>query len=73
MTMSPVLFIPFLPLLPFFLIALLIHWAVDKARSRSGSSASPRGGSDLDIAKRRYAAGEISRDQFDQIRRDLAG
>ncbi len=27
----------------------------------------------LDIAKRRYAKGEISRDEFDQIRRDLTG
>ncbi len=25
----------------------------------------------LDIARRRYAAGEISREQFEQIRRDL--
>ena len=25
----------------------------------------------LDIAKRRYAAGEISREQFEQLRRDL--
>jgi putative membrane protein len=32
----------------------------------------PRGSDDpLEIAKRRYASGDISRDQFDQLRHDL--
>jgi uncharacterized membrane protein len=71
--MSPILFVPFLPLLPFFLIGLLIYWVVDKARNRPPTSSLTVGESALDIAKRRYAAGEISREEFDQMRRDLAG
>ena len=29
--------------------------------------------SPLDIARRRYASGDISKEQFEQLRRDLAG
>lgn len=36
----------------------------DEARSRDESA--------LEIARRRYARGEISREQFEQIRRDLS-
>jgi uncharacterized membrane protein len=71
--MSPILFIPFLPLLPFLLIGFLIYLAVDKARQRPGSGTQTAGESALDIAKKRYAAGDVSREEFDQIRRDLAG
>jgi putative membrane protein len=31
----------------------------------------PPGETPLDIARRRYAAGEINREEFEQIRRDL--
>lgn len=37
-----------------------------RASGRSQSGEPP-----LDIARRRYAAGEISRDEFEQIKRDL--
>jgi len=52
----------------------LIIWAVVTVVSKSGggqSSAGSREDSPLEIAKRRYARGEITKDQFDQIRRDL--
>lgn len=45
-------------------IAAIVVVAIRAAR---GPSSAPP----LDIARRRYAAGEISRDQFEQIRRDL--
>jgi putative membrane protein len=39
-------------------------FARDESSGRSGESA-------LDVARRRYAAGEISREQYEQLRRDL--
>ena len=51
----------------------LIIWAIVTAFSRSERSTSGGGGeSPLDIAKRRYAQGEITGEQFEQIRRDLS-
>jgi uncharacterized membrane protein len=36
------------------------------------SSQAPREDSPLDIAKRRYARGEISKDEYDRLRGDLS-
>ena len=55
----------------------LIAWAVQSfAGQRAGADArerplAPR--APLDIAKERYARGEIDEDEFARIRRDLAG
>ena len=49
-------------------IIWLIAWAVSQfSRGGGGGSASA-----LDIAKQRYARGEIDRDQYEQLRKDLA-
>ncbi len=50
---------------------LLAVWAFRQfsaPRERPGVEPTP-----LEIAQRRYAAGEITREQYEQIRRDLAG
>ena len=49
------------------LIALAV-WGIESFRPRHNQA---RGESPLDIARRRYAGGEISREEFEQIRRDL--
>lgn len=41
------------------------------SEGRANSGPPPGGEPALDIARRRYAAGEISRDEFEQIKRDL--
>jgi putative membrane protein len=51
-------------------IIWLIVWAVRRANDRGGSGTA--GQSALDIAKTRYARGEITRDQFEQIKKDLS-
>jgi len=49
------------------LIALIV-WGITRLSRRGG----PAGRQDaLDIARERYARGEITREQFDQIKRDL--
>lgn len=48
----------------------LIVWAV-VAATRSGRHESGPGPSALDIARARYAQGEISREEYEQLRKDL--
>ncbi|MCL5256924.1 MAG: SHOCT domain-containing protein, partial [Chloroflexi bacterium] len=50
-------------------IVLLVRWAV-----RSGGGAAPVHREDaIEILRRRYAAGEISKEEFDQKKRDITG
>ena len=52
----------------------LIIWAVVNLVSKLSGSQSSRQGdqeSPLDIAKRRYASGDISKEEYDRLRADL--
>jgi putative membrane protein len=49
----------------------LIVGVVMLVRAFSGGSASGWQGTPLDILKRRYAAGQITREQYEQMRKDL--
>ncbi len=49
-------------------IIILIVWGVTKL-IRTGKSANSS--SALDIAKERYARGEITKEEFDQIKKDI--
>jgi putative membrane protein len=55
-----------------FVVAWVARWSGGAGTSGAGP-APPRGTpeSPLDIARRRYAAGEISRAEFEQIKKDL--
>jgi putative membrane protein len=53
-------------------VVVLIVWAV-RASSRQGTGSSPHGPDALEIARRRYASGEISKEQFEQLKKDLGG
>ncbi|MDE3088739.1 MAG: SHOCT domain-containing protein [Chloroflexota bacterium] len=49
-----------------------VVWLVQAlARGTGSSSVMPQSESPLDILKRRYAKGEITKDQFEQMKRDL--
>lgn len=50
------------------LIALIV-WGIVKLGRRNGSIAK---GNPLETAKERYAKGEISREEFEQIKKDLS-
>ena len=51
----------------------LIVWGVIALVRRSGSTTDAGSKqTPLDIAKERYARGEITKEQFDQIKRDLS-
>jgi len=47
----------------------LIIWGITKLARRGGST--PKH-DPLDVAKERYAKGEISREEFEQIKKDLS-
>ena len=49
------------------LIALIV-WAISKLTGHNGSTKKPY---PLDVARERYARGEISREEFEQIKKDL--
>jgi putative membrane protein len=51
-------------------IVLLVVWAVRTASGR-GTGSVPHGPDAIEIVRRRYASGEISREQFEQLKNDL--
>ena len=55
-------------------ITALVVWAVQSLGRRDDGRAQYRAtpsGTPLDVAKERYARGEIRRDEFEQMKRDL--
>ena len=52
-------------------VIALIVWAIRRSHGTGSGPSVAR--SPLDIAKERYARGEISKDQFEQIKKDLMG
>jgi len=50
-------------------LTALIVWGIKKLTERGGSTSKH---DPLDIAKERYARGEISREEFGQIKKDLS-
>lgn len=54
-------------------IVALVVWGIKRLTGRDGSGSSTSEKRDpLDIAKERYARGEISREEFEQIKKDLS-
>ncbi len=51
-------------------IIALVVWIIVKLTKRSGIDAEKR--NPLDIAKERYAKGEITKEEFDRIKKDLS-
>ncbi|MFI5341303.1 MAG: SHOCT domain-containing protein [Candidatus Methylomirabilales bacterium] len=49
-------------------LVLVVRWLWDQGRSRAGAGA---GDAPLDILKRRYARGEISKEEFERMKQDL--
>jgi putative membrane protein len=50
----------------------LVVWAIVRLTRRGDSPRDTGERSALDIARERYARGEITRDEFQQIKKDLA-
>ena len=48
-------------------VVLVVRWLWDQGRPGTGGADSP-----LEIRKRRYARGEISKEEFDRMKQDLA-
>ena len=68
--LTPFLFFLIVPIIIIVLIILLIWWLIKKSKEQS-----PRQNKDdkyLDIAKERYAKGEITHEQFEQIKKEFS-
>ncbi|MGM0366390.1 MAG: SHOCT domain-containing protein [Actinomycetota bacterium] len=52
-------------------IILLIVWLVKKASYNSGGSPRPQTKNALELLKERYARGEITKDEFETIKKDI--
>ncbi len=60
------------------IVIAVVVWAIQSLtrRDQGSTSAQERGSArpaPLDVAKERYARGEIGREEFEQIRKDLEG
>ncbi len=69
------LFLPFMIVLPLLFwagVIALIVWAVTRATRGSHHSVASNGRTPLEIANERYARGEITREQWEQIKQDLS-
>ena len=63
----------FMLVIPILVIGGIIWFVVALTRGNSGAGLTLGGKPDpLDILKTRYAKGEITKDQFDQMKRDLS-
>jgi putative membrane protein len=60
----------FMWLILIILAGVVIYFILNRGR-RSGTPAEPKQESPVEILKRRYANGEISKEEFDRIKKDL--
>ena len=55
------------------LIGAIVWMIINQSnRNRSQNQVNPQTESPIDIVKKRYAKGEITKEQFDQMKKDLA-
>ena len=52
-------------------LVFLIRWLIQSGRDRADQSGGGRGSRALDIVKERYARGEIDKQQFESMKKDL--
>lgn len=50
-------------------VVLLIKWFIDQ--SARGTGHAPASDRALDVLKERYARGEVAKDEFEQVKKDL--
>jgi putative membrane protein len=67
-----VIFWIFIVALAVWLLSYLFPRRIDDTLSRDNKPDTGSTESALDILKRRYAGGEISRDEYERVRRDLS-
>jgi putative membrane protein len=54
-------------------IITLVIWAIRKYTRRESGMSSNSQQSPLEIVKQRYAKGEITKEQYEQLKKDLSG
>lgn len=70
----PFHFLGFIGMLAFWVLVIAgIVWLVRNMSSDAGGSRTSAHGSPLDILKTRYAKGEITKEQFESMKKDIHG
>ncbi|MCR4281337.1 MAG: SHOCT domain-containing protein [Candidatus Kaiserbacteria bacterium] len=70
----PFHFLGFIGMLAFWALVIAgIVWLVRNASGTSNGSTTSAHGSPLDILKTRYAKGEITKEQFESMKKDIHG
>lgn len=54
-------------------IIALVAWLIVRLTRREPTGGNPERHTPLDTARERYAKGEITKEQFEQIKKDLSG
>ena len=69
----------FMPIFWIIMIALCLYFIFGRSNAKrpwspgAGSGPGPEPETALDILKKRYAKGEITKDEFEQMKRDIMG
>ncbi len=63
----------FMPIFWIVIIGLCLYFIFGRRGSRGPWEAGPGPETALDILKKRYAKGEITKDEFEQMKRDITG
>ncbi|MBM4301544.1 MAG: SHOCT domain-containing protein [Deltaproteobacteria bacterium] len=65
----------FMPIFWIVMIGLCLYFIFGRGGAKKPwePGRSPEGETALDILKKRYAKGEISKDEFEQMKRDIGG
>ncbi len=58
-------------LIVIILIGIIVYFILQKGRVKGNDGSSPE--TPLEIIKKRYAKGEISKDEFEKLKKDLEG
>jgi putative membrane protein len=63
----------FMPVFWLVIIGLCLYFIFGRGGAKKPWASGPESETALDILKKRYAKGEISKDEFEQMKRDISG
>lgn len=62
----------FMGLIWIIIVGVIVYFVLDRSK-KAGRTNDPLGVSPLEILKKRYASGEITKEEYDQLKSDIEG